>query len=425
MRVTYSSGWKCSIKTFSASFSWNNDIVLNIDASGRFLSVIFDKITFKHGLDTSWMAISRQSLNHERIRRFLNQDDIKVLYSKIRSAVLQFEKMLETAEYRINLDSRDPFTKENYPSLIEKWKKALQIYNFEKEQKEKRLYESLYSQIGVLPPDRYGSLVLQITEGCVYNRCNFCTLYQGVKYKIKTPEEFYSHVKEIQRFLGESIGRFHSIFLGDANALAIPQDDLIQILNIIHQEFSLIRKKQVPNLIFKNRPQFAGIYSFLDNFTNLHKNLNDFKALADKDIRMVYLGIESGSPQILKLLNKPNDIKKVIALIKILKKAGINIGAIFLVGAGGENLADEQVQGTVKLLDKLKLTENDIIFLSKLSVSEDSLYSKNLITEGFKIMEMPDMDKQVQLIKQNILNSYKKNEIPPKIAKYGIRDFIY
>ena len=47
--------------------------------------------------------------------------------------------------------------------------------------------------VGILPPDQYLALVLQATEGCSFNTCTFCDLYQH-PYRVKTADEFRAHV---------------------------------------------------------------------------------------------------------------------------------------------------------------------------------------------------------------------------------------
>ena len=49
--------------------------------------------------------------------------------------------------------------------------------------------------IGILPPDQYLALVVRVTEGCAWNGCTFCSLYEGVPFRTKASEELRAHIE--------------------------------------------------------------------------------------------------------------------------------------------------------------------------------------------------------------------------------------
>jgi radical SAM superfamily enzyme YgiQ (UPF0313 family) len=96
-------------------------------------------------------------------------------------------------------------------------------------------FAEVYSPIGILPPDQYLALVLQATVGCSFNTCTFCDLYHQ-PFRVKTPDEFRRHIHDVHEYLGESLLlRQRSIFLGAANALAIPMSRLLPLLDMIQE----------------------------------------------------------------------------------------------------------------------------------------------------------------------------------------------
>ena len=50
---------------------------------------------------------------------------------------------------------------------------------------------------------------------------------------------------------------------------------------------------------------------------------------------MVYYGIETGNPELLKIINKEFEEEKAIAALNKTKKANIKISATVILGAGG------------------------------------------------------------------------------------------
>src|SRR3972149_737752 len=88
--------------------------------------------------------------------------------------------------------------------VIERYREnKVAVLDYEKMEMEKRRFLSIYKPISILPPDQYLALVLQVTEGCWWNKCTFCDLYRDRKFAIKSDEEVLRHIKEIRGFLGE------------------------------------------------------------------------------------------------------------------------------------------------------------------------------------------------------------------------------
>lgn len=426
MRIRFSSvGWKGSIRPFTASFSWNDIIVLNLDTSGRWLSVIMDKITYRRGLNGDWMGISREKDTNERQRIYLTPEDKRNLYTKIHKAINNFEEIILSQPVEIDYEPNDPLAKISYNQAIEKWLTLMKNTSYEKDISDAANYHTLYSKVGILPPDRYGSLVLQVTEGCAYNQCTFCDFYHGVKFHQRTPEEFKNHVINIKKFLGDSIGRFHSIFLGDANALMVEQNELLGILDIINKEFVITKAKRPENPILKSTPNFAGIYSFLDIFLGHKKAVNDYIQIAQRNVRTVYLGIESGSVDLLHFLKKPNKINHVLELVEHLHTAKIGVGAIILVGAGGEKYKEQHELETLELLKSMELNSNDIIYFSEIVTHPNTQYAIGMENENIQPCSNADMEKQILFMKSKIKAWYPEGKNSPQIAKYEIRDFLY
>ena len=117
----------------------------------------------------------------------------------------------------------------------------------------------VFGRVGILPPDQYLSLVVQATEGCSFNTCTFCDLYHE-GYRVKTPEEFRQHVERRARATSarrRRCGRA-GIFLGAANALAVPMARLLPIFETLLEELDAARR---------------GVCAFVDGFTGARKTV--------------------------------------------------------------------------------------------------------------------------------------------------------
>ena len=418
---------KGSIKYYIVSFSRFDKDILNLDRAGRVISFISindhnEKVTYKKSFDGSWLGIKRSSGSGIRIRNHLSNSEIQDVYLRIGLLIdLIIENLKQSEKFLVSYDSQDVYKNENFKKVIDFWISVLRKISLKQNEDDFENFRKYYSNIGILPPDRYGSLVLQVTIGCVYNKCSFCKLYEGIQYNYKLPDQFEEHIDDINSFMGDSLGRFHSIFLGDANALTIPYMDLLEIFRIINTRFS-IRPNKI-SFFKKKTPIFEGIYSFLDVFTGFKLTTDNFKELALLNLRMVYLGIESGCPSVLKLLNKPNTEEKILKIIDSLHEASIGVSVIFLVGAGGKTLEEKHIKDSISLIKKMKLRTNDIVYLSKLFAYEK--YNKIMNDKDIIQLTEDELEEQFQIFKEQLGKYYLTQEFKPILTRYELLDFVY
>ncbi len=283
-----------------------------------------------------------------------------------------------------------------------------------------------YRPIGILPPDRYLSLILQATEGCAYNGCLFCSLYRDQRYRAKEPEEFRGHIRRVKSFLGRALPSRKGVFLGEANALAIPQRDLLNLFQVLHEELpvDLIGGATAPE---GDSPGTAsgpgGISSFIDAFTTRDKGSGEFAELQAQGLRRVFLGVESGQEELLSFLKKPASNEGVQKLVEALKNSGISMGIIFLVGVGGKQFEGKHIDATVGLVKALPLDAGDMIYLSPLVVEPGGRYEKKSSAEGITPLTPGEVAAQDAELRK--LLRPKPGEKGPKVTRYDIQSFVY
>ena len=64
------------------------------------------------------------------------------------------------------------------------------------------------------PPSEAGSLLIQATLGCPHNRCTFCGMYKGKKFRIRKVEDIKEDLKAARDFYGEDV---RTVFFPDGN----------------------------------------------------------------------------------------------------------------------------------------------------------------------------------------------------------------
>ena len=163
------------------------------------------------------------------------------------------------------------------------------------------------------PPSEADSLILQTTVGCSYNRCTFCAAYQGKRFRIKSFEEVREDIDEASRH------QIRKVFLADGDALSIPQKGLLQILSYLKAKLKGLER--------------VGIYANAKDI--LRKNVEELKALKDLGLGIVYLGLESGDPEVLRRIKKNATVDQLILAAKRVKASGILLSVTVILGIGG------------------------------------------------------------------------------------------
>jgi radical SAM superfamily enzyme YgiQ (UPF0313 family) len=286
-------------------------------------------------------------------------------------------------------------------------------------------FASLYRPLGVLPPDQYLALVIQVTEGCSWNACTFCDLYRDTPFRVKTVAELDHHLEAVRAYFGEAIALRRSLFLADANALCLSHERLLPLLDRVASAFPVAPAGLAPrerHAWLRGEPRgVSGIHSFVDAWSGSRKDVSELRAYAARGLRRVYIGLETGDPELLSWLGKPGSPENAVELVSRLHQAGLSAGVIVLVGAGGERFFEAHVRGTLRVLDRMRLGSSDLLYLSDLVEHPHLEYARRASRPA------PLSEERIEAQRQALLAGLRPADPshPPKVARYDIREFVY
>jgi len=183
------------------------------------------------------------------------------------------------------------------------------------------------------PPSEADSLILQVTVGCSYNRCTFCAAYQGKSFRIKRFEEIQEDIDEASSYRSQ----IQRVFLADGNALAMPQRELLGILEYVKLRL--------------NRVERVGIYANAKDI--LRKDVEELKVLKNLGLGILYLGLESGNSEILKRIKKNGTVDQLIRAGRRVKESGILLSVTVILGIGGVEKSQAHAADTGKVLSEM------------------------------------------------------------------------
>ena len=184
------------------------------------------------------------------------------------------------------------------------------------------------------PPSEAYSLILQVTIGCSHNKCRFCSMYKDKKFHIRQLEDILADLRECRAYYS----RVRRIFLADGDALCLSNTKLLAILNAIRDLFPECER--------------VGIYGRATDI--LRKTPEELKALKEAGIGIVYVGAESGDPEVLARMCKNATREQLIEGVRRAEDAGIAASVTFISGLGGRERWKEHAVASATMISEMR-----------------------------------------------------------------------
>ncbi len=372
----------------------------SFDGEGRPVGMWREAITYRRALDNrilaKWIDPQRPG---RRLRQFLAED--------ARRAIL--EHALERAQEAGAQLANAPWATESEEAS--NWLGRVAAWSWTRLQAEATRFAAAYLPVPILPPDQYLSLVIQATEGCSWNECNFCTFYRDRPFRIKSLAALDAHIDDALAFVGRGITLRRSVFLADANAVIIAQDRLLPTLELVNRRLPMARGA------------LDGIYAFISAPDALRKSATDFAALKVLNVRRLYVGLESGHDPLRRFLRKPGDAAHVVAAVESIKAGGLAVGLIVMVGVGGAAFRDAHLRDTVALVERLPLGAGDIIYLSPFVSDGSTPYDLDAATAAIAPLDEEAIRSEEARFKLALQPLARRAGL--RISHYDVREFVY
>jgi len=354
----------------------------------------------------------------ERVR--LSEDELIEFCTELWKLGVEMAEAIEKPNFE-----KIKFVKPGYEPAILQIKPIIEkiiTYSAEKITQERERFASVYQPVPVLPPDHYRAFVLQATEGCSFDTCTFCSLYKNIPFRVRGVDEFSDHINRAIEFHGEALRQRSTIFLGQANAISVPQHRLVELMKCISGQVVLPSHEErpaKPKWTRGKRLHFSGIGAFIDGFTGLKKSADDYRELWNLGLDRVYLGVESGSEDILNWIQKPAQPDQMLETTERLKEAGVFTDIILLVGVGGKTYEEIHIRKSIDYINRSALTTGDRVYLSEVVEYSDAPYYQRMEHDRIERLSDTEMKNQLNIFKDAI----KKKGLQP--VPYRIDPFVY
>ncbi|MBU5304911.1 radical SAM protein [Eubacterium callanderi] len=183
------------------------------------------------------------------------------------------------------------------------------------------------------PPSEAYSLIIQATVGCSHNKCRFCDMYKEKSFHVRPLEDVIGDLKQAR----EAYGPVNRIFLADGDALVRRFSDLEAILGAIQEIF----------------PECDRVTSYGSPRSILIKTPEQLRRLRALGLKMIYMGLESGSDAILSHVNKGETAAEIIKAGRMVREAGMKLSVTAISGLGGKARWQEHAVKTAEALNAM------------------------------------------------------------------------
>jgi radical SAM superfamily enzyme YgiQ (UPF0313 family) len=278
----------------------------------------------------------------------------------------------------------------------------------------------------IRPPSEANSLLLRLTRNCPWGRCKFCYNYRGERFETRKVEELKKEIRgikqisdtiyelsiklgqggEVNKKVVDTICRdnysesfrtvahwlYHggnTVFLQDANSLAMRKPELIEVLTFLKATF----------------PRIDRITSYTRSKTAAQKKVEDLKALYQAGLSRLHIGLESGSDTILAYMNKGVTASEHIEAGKKVKESGISLSEYVIMGLGGKKWWMEHALETARVLNQIN---PDFIRVRTLAVLPVMPLSLDVESGDFVLSTEEEMVREERMLIENLegIDSY-------------------
>jgi radical SAM superfamily enzyme YgiQ (UPF0313 family) len=238
------------------------------------------------------------------------------------------------------------------------------------------------------PPSEAHSYILQATIGCSWNNCTYCDMYRDKPvFRVRPLDESLEDLEAAGAVHGDQVDK---VFIADGDGLILGMDHWLPILASCRKNFPGLRR--------------VSCYATAENI--LEKSPAELEQLKAEGLSLLYIGPESGDEATMRKIAKgarPEGAARdedylykahVDAAAKA-HAAGMEISAIFLLGAGGVERSEEHARGSARLA-----TEMDPEFLSALTLTivPGTPMAKTQERLGFRLPEIHGLLTELRVI---------------------------
>ena len=285
----------------------------------------------------------------------------------------------------------------------------------------------------IRPPSEAYSLLIRVTKNCPWNRCEFCSVFKGERFELRTVEEVKEDIlaarrqaDDIQQWAEQSeygagvIARYNGIFwlhndgvksafLQDSDSLIMKTEPLAEIVAFLYEVF----------------PALERVCSYARGKTVFRKKPEELRGIREAGLSRVHVGLETGDDELLAYVQKGAKAEEMIQAGRKAVEAGFELSEYVMPGLGGRERWEQHARNTARVLNEinphfirlrtLRLARGTPLY-EKAEGGEFHVHSiEGVLIEIRKLIE--DLDVTSELVTSDFVSNFFMGEVDGKLPE--------
>ncbi|SHK07723.1 radical SAM protein [Hespellia stercorisuis] len=183
------------------------------------------------------------------------------------------------------------------------------------------------------PPYEADSCIIELTSGCTYHKCHFCSLYRDESFHLTSLEKFEQDLDEIKQHQPNA----RRIFVTGANPFAISYEKLKPYVLTVRD--------------YLIKCQTIAMFASIRDIKN--KEVWQLKKLRAMGVNGLSIGTESGDDDTLLIANKGYTSQDIVEQCQKLDEAGIEYYFVYMTGLSGKGGGYRNAVNSARLFNQL------------------------------------------------------------------------
>ncbi len=202
----------------------------------------------------------------------------------------------------------------------------------------------LYVEPVYRPPSEAQSLLVQATIGCASaarGQCFFCGSWlleralPQKRFRVRPVRDIVLDLEEARRELGPGVSR---VFFLDSNALVMKTGALQEVTQRAHALFPALER--------------VSVYACAADI--LRKSHQELVTLKEAGLKLLYVGLESGNDDVLRLHNKGATAGEIVEACQRARSAALEVSVTVILGLGGRALSRHHALDTARAVSEIQ-----------------------------------------------------------------------
>ena len=392
--------------------------VYHFDLEGRWQRAFVGGLHYLKGLDASVQSIDRvrEGKNLVLKRRTLSPAETDGLDARVRSDALGLVAAIADGRY----DRRDPPTGVRAFDPGPLLDRAVS-WDATAWDRQRSRFRETYGPYPFIPPDSTNPVLLQATT--VAGPAGVFGARPAPDSAAPPADGFARHADRVAGLLGALVAQAKVVFLGGSDALRRPAPEILADLRAAANAFRIDPEasRGRPTRARDEPHALAGVHAFLDRLDPPLPSPGDWRALRDAGLVRVILGVESGDAAIRERYGKAWGDDRFGATVAGLKAAGIGVGVVLAVGAGGRSRGGRHVEASSALVNGCGLGPGDLVSL--IDVSELEARAGVSRPTGVEPLDRSEAEAQTAAIRERLAPTRlgkRAKVVPYRLDKQGL-----